>query len=119
MKKEKDKSKSAKESIQTPKTYVLALIGGILTLISGIILTIAAIGIATTFAIIFSIFGIVFGGIIIFSSQLLKKSEKYKSGAILLIIFGFLAILPGLVIGPILSFIAGIIALNLWYSSRD
>lgn len=90
---------------------VLGLIGGIITALIGLIALILEIRSAATTGILLGIWGILCGGLMIYGSTLLRVEDKFKLGSILLIVFSALALitLQGLIIGPVIGLIGGIL----------
>ena len=89
---------------------VLGLIGGVFTVLIALIVLIQ-LGTQGTMELAFGIWGLVVGAVIITSSIFLRIDDKFKLGSILLIVSSVLALitLQGLIIGPVLSFVGGIL----------
>ena len=89
---------------------VLGIIGGIITILIALIILIK-LGNRGAMEIVFGIWGLVVGIVITVASILLRVENKFRLGSILLIVFSALGLitLQGLIIGPIIGLIAGIL----------
>ena len=85
--------------------FVLGLVGGIISAVFSIIYLTPPF--PELFGIIFGIIGIVSSGFILYGSILLKT--KFKLGSRILIVASIIAILPGGVLGPLISLVGGIL----------
>ena len=91
--------------------YVLGLIGGAVTVLIAILSIALMISNVDSTLLIMNIIGIISGGLVIYGTILLKVEDKFKTGSVLMITFSILALLAlqGLIVGPILSLIGGIL----------
>lgn len=91
--------------------FVLGLLGGIFTTIIGIISILLMLNNIDNILLVMSIIGIVSGGLVIYGTSLLTINEKFKTGSLLMIIFSVVSLitLQGLIIGPIVGLIGGIL----------
>ena len=88
---------------------VLGYIGGIITVLFSIWSLFLLRGRYDQTVLILSLVGLVCGGLIIYGTVLLKLEHKFKMGSLILIIASIVAILPGGIIGPLISLAGGIL----------
>lgn len=105
----KSETKKSERKEEKKSPFILGLIGGIFTILIAIIILFKLRG---TMEIVFGIWGLAVGIVLILSSVFLKNEEKHNLGSILLIVFSALGLitLQGLVVGPAIALIGGILS---------
>ena len=90
--------------------YVLGLIGGIFTVLIALVILVQLYNAGTT-ELVFGIWGTLVGAVMIVGSVMLLQEDRFKMGSTILIVSGALALitLQGLIVGPVVGLLGGIL----------